>query len=91
MNAAKILLLALCCTTLAACARPRHPFPKPYVAVKGQPYYWEIDGDKVFNCFIISSSAGHGYQTRNDPCRISHTGYLNETDPHTTKGFPSPS
>ena len=58
MNTAKVLLLALCCTMLAACARPRHPFPKPYVAVKGQPYYWEIDGDKVFNCFIISSSVG---------------------------------
>lgn len=35
MNAAKILLLALCCTTLAACARTRNPFSKPYVAVKG--------------------------------------------------------
>lgn len=80
MNAAKILLLALCCTMLAACARPRHPFPKPYVAVRGQPYYWEIDGDKVFNCFIISSSAGHGYQTRNDPCRFSHNGNFNATD-----------
>lgn len=39
MNAAKILLLALCCTTLAACVRLRYPFPKPYVAVRGQPYY----------------------------------------------------
>ena len=80
MNTAKVLLLVLCCTMLAACARPRHPFPKPYVAVKGQPYYWEIDGDKVFNCFIISSSVGHGYQTRNAPCRFSHDGNFNATD-----------
>ena len=80
MNAAKILFPALCCAVLAACARPRHSLPKPYVAVKGQPYYWEIDGDKVFNCFIRAGTAGHGYQTRNDPCRFSHDGNFNETD-----------
>ena len=80
MNAGKILPLALCCAAFAACARPRHPLPKPYVAVKGQPYYWEIDGDKVFNCFILGSAAGHGYQIRNDPCRFSHGGNFNETD-----------
>lgn len=80
MNAGKILPLVLCCAALAACARPRHPLPKPYVAVKGQPYYWEIDGDRVFNCFIRAGSAGHGYQTRNDPCRFSHDGNFNETD-----------
>ena len=80
MNAGKILHLALCCAALAACARPRHPLPKPYVAVKGQPYYWEIDGDKVFNCFILGSTAGHGYQIRNDPCRFSHDGNFNETE-----------
>ncbi len=80
MNAGKILPLALCCAALAACAHPRHPLPKPYVAVKGQPYYWEIDGDRVFNCFIRAGSAGHGYQIRNDPCRFSHDGNFNETD-----------
>lgn len=80
MNAAKILLPALFCAVLAACARPRYPLPEPYVAVRGQPYYWEIDPDKVFNCFIRGSTAGHGYQTRNDPCRFSHDGNFNETD-----------
>ncbi len=80
MNAAKILLPALFCAVLAACARPRYPLPEPYVAVRGQPYYWEIDRDKVFNCFIRCSTAGHGYQTRNDPCRFSHDGNFNETD-----------
>lgn len=80
MNAAKILLPALFCAVLAACARPRYPLPEPYVAVRGQPYYWEIDRDKVFNCFIRGSTAGHGYQTRNDPCRFSHDGNFNETD-----------
>ena len=80
MNAAKILLPALFCAVLAACARPRYPLPEPYVAVRGQPYYWEIDRDKVFNCFIRGSTAGHGYQTRNDHCRFSHDGNFNETD-----------
>ena len=80
MKTVKILLSCFCCILATACESPRHPLPEPYVAVKGQPYYWEIDGDRVFNCFILSSTKGHGYQTRNDPCRFTHDGNFNAID-----------
>lgn len=35
MSTAKILLPALFCAVLAACARPRYPLSEPYVAVRG--------------------------------------------------------
>lgn len=58
MNAAKILLLALFCAVLAACARPRYPLPEPYVAVRGQSYYWEIERDKVFKLLHLRQYGG---------------------------------
>ncbi|KOE57812.1 hypothetical protein [Aggregatibacter actinomycetemcomitans] len=76
----RFMMVSLCCILVTACATPREPLPEPYVAVKGQPYYWEIGREHVFNCFIIGATKGHGYQTRNDPCRFTHDGNFNETD-----------
>ena len=80
MKNVKALLFGLCSTLLIACATPREPLPEPYVAVKGKPYYWEINGDHVFNCFIIGATKGHGYKIKNDPCRFMHDGNFSEID-----------
>ena len=76
----KIFFSFLCCIVLTACESPRHPLPEPYVAIKGQPYYWEINRDYVFNCFIRGETKGHRYETRYDPCRFTHDGNFNEID-----------
>ena len=65
---------------LAACAHPRYSDPTPYVAIKGKPYYWEVNKDRVYNCSVHALTEGHGYQTESGPCRIAHNGNFNAAD-----------
>ena len=54
--------------------------PNPTSPSGGSPIIGKLTATKFSNCFIRGSTAGHSYQTRNDPCRFSHDGNFNETD-----------
>ena len=47
---------------------------------RGSPIIGKSTATKCSTASLSAVRRGHGYQTRNDPCRFSHNGNFNATD-----------